>query len=71
MTVARPDPSEAFERERVTRLKHHIARRKYRVDPDAVAQEILFKLRIIRLGRRGLLADESAGGDPPHDGVSD
>jgi len=43
----------------VTRLKQEIARRTYRVDPEAVAHEILFKLRMITLGRRGLL------GDPP------
>ena len=58
MEGASPDPL-GFERERVTRLKQEILRRKYRVDPDAVAQEILFKLRMINLGRRGLLIDAS------------
>jgi hypothetical protein len=41
----------------VTRLKQEISRRTYRVDPEAVANEILFKLRMITLGRRGLLGD--------------
>lgn len=57
MTGAGGDPLNALERERVTRLKQQISRRTYRVDPEAVAQEILFKLRIINLGRRGLLGD--------------
>jgi hypothetical protein len=59
MTDAGGDPRRASEGERVTRLKQEIARRTYRVDPEAVAHEILFKLRMITLGRRGLL------GDPP------
>src|SRR4029078_5107510 len=40
-----------------TRLKDQIARRWYRVDAEAVAREILFKLRMISAGRRSLLAD--------------
>ncbi|HEY7151201.1 MAG TPA: hypothetical protein VH391_05935 [Solirubrobacterales bacterium] len=45
----------------MTRLKDQIARRRYRVDADAVAREILFKLRMISAGRRSLLADPSNG----------
>ena len=63
MEGASPDHLEALERERVTRLKQRIVRRNYRVDPDAVAQEMLFKLRIMSLGRRGLLTGDS-GHDP-------
>ena len=49
----------------MTRLKQQIARREYRVDPQVVAQEILFKLRMISIGRRSLLADSPEGsGDP-------
>jgi len=62
MTGAGGDPLNALERERVTRLKQQISRRMYRVDPEAVAQEILFKLRIINLGRRGLLGNDSEAG---------
>ena len=57
MNGASSDPLRALERERVTRLKQQILRRTYRVDPEAVAQEILFKLRMVNLGRRGLLTD--------------
>jgi hypothetical protein len=51
----------------MTRLKHQIARRRYRVDAEAVAREILFKLRMISAGRRSLLADPANGGQqvPP------
>jgi Anti-sigma-28 factor, FlgM len=55
MTGAGPQPERASEGERVSRLKEQIERRTYRVDPEAVAQEILFKLRMIQLGRRGML----------------
>lgn len=47
----------------MSRLKRQIAQRAYRVDPEAVAQEILFKLRVIGLGRRALLADTPEGGE--------
>jgi hypothetical protein len=57
----RPDPLSASQIETVTRLKHQIARRSYRVDAEAVAREILFKLRMISLGRRALLADSPEG----------
>jgi anti-sigma-28 factor FlgM len=57
MTVDHPDHLPALERDNVTRLKQQIARRDYRVDPEAVAREILFKLRMINIGRRALLTD--------------
>jgi hypothetical protein len=65
MTVDRSDHPQGFEGDRVSRLKHQIARRDYRVDSEAVAQEILFKLRMISLGRRSLLADSPQGGGQP------
>jgi hypothetical protein len=51
----------------VMRLKHQITRRRYRVDAEAVAREILFKLRMISASRRALLADAPEGGQqlPP------
>jgi hypothetical protein len=43
-------------RKTVTRLKQQIAAREYRVDSDAVAREIISKLRLIGISRRSLLA---------------
>ncbi len=65
--VRRPDPLRAYETEIVMRLKHQITRRRYRVDAEAVAREIMFKLRMISAGRRALLADTPEGGQqlPP------
>jgi hypothetical protein len=65
--TGRPDRLPASEIETVTRLKHQIAGHSYRVDAHAVAREILFKLRMISLGRRTLLADapESSGPQLP------
>jgi len=60
MSGDRPDPM-PLERERVTRLKQQIAQRTYRVDSEAVAQEIVFKLRVINSTRRALLADPPDG----------
>ena len=57
-----PDPSDDSPTDRVTRLKQQIALGRYRVDPDAVAREILFKLRLLRLSRRALLARLGAAG---------
>jgi Anti-sigma-28 factor, FlgM len=48
-----PDPSHPKD-ETVTRLKKQIARGRYRVDADAVAREILSKLRLLGTGRRAL-----------------
>jgi hypothetical protein len=47
----------ARERERVGRLKRQIALREYRVDAEAVAVEILSKLRLVSISRRALLGD--------------
>ena len=62
MTVDRPDHLPALERVTVARLKHQIAGHRYRVDADAVAEEILLKLRMIGVGRRALLIDSSQSG---------
>lgn len=59
--VGRPDPLRAYETEMVMRLKHQVTRRRYRVDAEAVAREILFKLKMISAGRRALLADAPEG----------
>jgi Anti-sigma-28 factor, FlgM len=66
-TDCRPHRLSASEIETVTRLKDEIARHSYRVNAEAVAREILFKLRMISAGRRALLADTPAneGGRPP------
>jgi hypothetical protein len=50
--------------ETVTRLKRQIALREYRVDSDAVAREILSKLRLIGISRRELLAGSEPGRQP-------
>ena len=60
-----PDRPPASEIETVTRLKHQIARHTYRVDAQAVAREILFKLRMISLSRRAMLADLADSGAQP------
>jgi anti-sigma-28 factor FlgM len=52
-TTAAPDPI------RVTRLKQQIALGRYRVDAEAVAGEMLSKLRLLSLSRRALLADRA------------
>jgi hypothetical protein len=48
----------------VTRLKRQIALGRYRVDPDAVAGEMLLKLRLLSLSRRALLADRTGAVGP-------
>lgn len=63
--VGHPDPLRAYDTEMVMRLKHEITRRRYRVDAEAVAREILFKLRMISARRRALLADTPEGGELP------
>jgi Anti-sigma-28 factor, FlgM len=65
VTSADPEPERALQAERVSRLKEQIERRKYRVDPEAVAQEILFKLRMVHLGRRGMLGASPPDGEGP------
>jgi anti-sigma-28 factor FlgM len=57
-----PDPPTIREDQRVTRLKQEIALGRYRVDADAVAREILSKLRLLSSGRRALLTGPSASG---------
>ena len=61
------EPSASLRDRDMTRLKDQIARRRYRVDAEAVAREILFKLRMINAGRRSLLTDPPNGGQqvPP------
>jgi hypothetical protein len=61
VTFDHPDHPPAVERDQVARLKQQIARRSYRVDPEAVAREILFKLRMISAGRRAIATDLSDG----------
>jgi hypothetical protein len=56
-----PDPSHPKD-ETVTRLKKQIARGRYRVDADAVAREILSKLRLLGTGRRALTDGTAPGG---------
>jgi Anti-sigma-28 factor, FlgM len=60
-----PDPQTTPQPNTVTRLKQQIATGRYRVDADAVAREMLFKLRLIRLSRRALLADRRGQGGRP------
>jgi hypothetical protein len=48
--------------DRVTRLKQQIALGGYSVDADAVAREMLFKLRVLSLSRRALLAGRAGAG---------
>ncbi len=57
-------PDSLWDRD-MTRLKDQIARRRYRVDAEAVAREILFKLRMISAGRRSLVTDPPNGQAPP------
>ena len=52
-----PGTPKAREREKVGRLKRQIALREYRVDAEAVAGEILSKLRLVSISRRALLGD--------------
>jgi hypothetical protein len=64
------DPVPAPVGEKVTRLKQQIALGQYRVDAEAVAREILRKMRLVSLSRRWLLADSAESGgqqsQPPH-----
>ena len=56
-----PDLPTITQPDRVDRLKEQIALGRYRVDPDAVAREILFKRRLLGLSRRALLARSGGG----------
>lgn len=49
----------------MARLKRQIALREYRVDAEAVAGEILSKLRLVSLSRRALLADAAQTDELP------
>jgi hypothetical protein len=53
----------------VTRLKQQIASGEYRVNADAVAREMLFKLRLVGLSRRALLSDPPGRGGQPSSAV--
>ena len=56
-----PDLPTTPQPDRVNRLKDQIALGQYRVDPDAVAREILFKRRLLSRSRRALLAGSGGG----------
>jgi hypothetical protein len=56
-----PDLPTTTQPDRVTRLKEQVALGRYRVDPDAVAREILFKRRLLSRSRRALLAGSGGG----------
>ncbi|MGH2926527.1 MAG: hypothetical protein ACRDK1_11230 [Solirubrobacterales bacterium] len=57
LTGVGPDRPSATQIETMTRLKQQIARQTYHVDAQAVAREILFKLRIIAASRRAMLTE--------------
>ncbi len=59
----RPDHPSASRNETVTRLKEQIARQAYQVDAQAVAREILFKLRMINVSRQAMLAELAEGAE--------
>ncbi len=63
VTGDRPDRPSAARIETMTRLKQQIARQAYQVDAQAVAREILFKLRMINISRRAMLAEIADGAD--------
>jgi hypothetical protein len=54
-----PDLPTTRKDERVIGLKQEIVLGRYRVDADAVAHEILSKLRLLSSGRRALLTEPS------------
>ena len=63
------NPPTTHEDDRVTRLKQQIAAGEYRVNAEAVAREMLFKLRLVGLSRRALLSDPTGRGGPPSSAV--
>jgi hypothetical protein len=48
----------------VTRFQQRLATGEYHVNADAVAQEMLSKLRLVDLGRRALVPDPVKPGGP-------
>jgi anti-sigma-28 factor FlgM len=58
--IPHPDLPTTRKDETVNRLKQQIVLGRYRVDADAVASEILSKLRLLSSGRRALVTDASA-----------
>jgi hypothetical protein len=58
------DVSTTRKDERVTRLKQQVALGRYQVDADAVAGEILSKLRLMERVRRSLRSDPSVRRNP-------
>ena len=51
-----PDPPTTHRGDRVTQLKQQLALGEYRVNADAVAREMLFKLQLASLSRRALVS---------------
>lgn len=51
-----PGPPTTHRGNRVTQLKQQLAVGEYRVDADAVAREMLFKLQLASLSRRALVS---------------
>jgi hypothetical protein len=59
-------PPTTNEGTRVTQLKQQLAVGGYRVNADAVAREMLFKLRLASLSRRALVSYSTGhSGQPP------
>ena len=58
-------PPTTHKDDRVTQFKQRLATGDYRVNADAVAREMLFKLRLVGLGRRTLLPDPAGRGGRP------
>jgi hypothetical protein len=56
-----PKPATTPPLDRVNRLKQQIATGRYRVDADAVAREMLRKLRLLSLTRQALAAGRGGG----------
>ena len=49
----------------MTEFKERLATGEYRVNADDVAREMLFKLRLVDLGRRALVPDPVEPAGPP------
>ena len=60
-----PDPPTTHRGDRVTQLKQQLAVGEYRVDADAVAREMLFKLQLASLSRRALVSYFTGRGARP------